>query len=57
VPEVNDPARLRTVNRLTLLWVLTAFVLLLILGLAGLTMRGIQSGLLGGLASPGSTLS
>ena len=52
MPEINDPGRLRTVNRLTLLWVLTAFVLLLILGLAGLTMRAIQSGLLGGLAFP-----
>mgnify|MGYP001598084593 CR=1 FL=1 len=45
-------ARLRTFNRLTLLWVVTAFILLLILGLAGLTMRAIQSGLLGGLAFP-----
>ncbi len=49
---LHDPARLRTVNRLTLLWVLTAFALLLILGLAGLLMRAIQSGLLGGLAFP-----
>jgi cytochrome c oxidase subunit 1 len=49
---LRDPARLRTVNRLTLLWVGTAFVLLLVLGLAGLTLRAIQSGLLGGLAFP-----
>lgn len=39
--------RSRQVNRLTLLWVLTGFSLLLILGLAGLLMRGIQSGVLG----------
>lgn len=47
---LRDPARLRAVNRLTALWVITAFVLLLLLGLAGLLMRAIQSGLLGGLA-------
>jgi cytochrome c oxidase subunit I len=45
-------ARARTINRLTLLWVITGFVLLLILGLAGLLMRAIQSGVLGGLAFP-----
>ncbi len=42
-----DDSRRRSINRLTLLWVITAFVLLLILGLAGLLMRGIQSGVLG----------
>jgi cytochrome c oxidase subunit 1 len=47
---LRDPARLRAINRLTALWVATGFVLLLILGLAGLLMRAIQSGLLGGLA-------
>jgi cytochrome c oxidase subunit I len=45
-------ARIRIINRLTLLWVVTGFVLLLILGLAGLLMRAIQSGLLGGFAFP-----
>jgi cytochrome c oxidase subunit 1 len=45
-----DEARTRTINRLTMLWVLTAFALLLILGLAGLLMRAIQSGVLRGLA-------
>jgi cytochrome c oxidase subunit 1 len=45
-----DEARIRTINRLTMLWVLTAFALLLILGLAGLLMRAIQSGVLRGLA-------
>lgn len=42
--------REEAVRRLTLLWVVTAFVLLLVLGFAGLLMRAIQSGLLGGLA-------
>ncbi|MEO8510831.1 MAG: cbb3-type cytochrome c oxidase subunit I [Chloroflexota bacterium] len=45
-----DEGRARTINRLTALWVLTAFALLLILGLAGLLMRAIQSGVLRGLA-------
>lgn len=49
---LRDPARLRTINRLTLLWAMTGFILLLILGLAGLLMRGIQSGALSGLAFP-----
>jgi cytochrome c oxidase subunit I len=40
-------ARQGSINRLTLLWIVTAFTLLLILGFAGLVMRGIQSGLLG----------
>ncbi|HET8570354.1 MAG TPA: cbb3-type cytochrome c oxidase subunit I [Candidatus Limnocylindria bacterium] len=47
---LRDPARVRTVNRLTLLWVITGFVLLLILGLAGLLMRAMQSGVLGNVA-------
>ena len=47
---LRDPARVRTVNRLTLLWVITGFVLLLILGLAGLLMRAMQSGILGNAA-------
>jgi cytochrome c oxidase subunit 1 len=47
---LRDPARLRTINRLTALWLITGFALLLILGLAGLLMRSIQSGLLGGIA-------
>lgn len=51
-PAAPDAARARTINRLTVLWVLTGFVLLLILGLAGLLMRAIQSGVLGGLAFP-----
>jgi cytochrome c oxidase subunit 1 len=46
-----DDARQRRINRLTLLWIVTAFALLLILGFAGLLMRGIQSGLLGFLES------
>lgn len=49
-PHQADEARTRTINRLTTLWVLTAFALLLILGLAGLLMRAIQSGVLRGLA-------
>ena len=49
---LRDPTRVRTVNRLTVLWIVTGFVLLLILELAGLLMRAIQSGLLGGLAFP-----
>jgi cytochrome c oxidase subunit 1 len=47
----QSEARTREVNRLTLLWIITGFSLLLILGLAGLLMRGIQSGLLGFLDS------
>ncbi len=47
---LRDPARVRTVNRLTVLWVLTGFTLLLILGLAGLLMRAMQSGILGNAA-------
>ena len=47
---LRDPARVRTVNRLTALWVLTGFTLLLILGLAGLLMRAMQSGILGNVA-------
>lgn len=46
----QDPGRAQAVRRLTFLWVATAFALLLVLGLAGLLMRAIQSGLLGGLA-------
>ena len=45
-----DPARVRTINRLTALWVLTGFILLLVLGLAGLLMRAMQSGILGNAA-------
>lgn len=49
-PVTPDVSRERTINRLTTLWVLTGFALLLILGLAGLLMRAIQSGLLRGFA-------
>ncbi len=45
-------ARARMINRLTLLWLVTGLALLLILGLAGLTMRAIQSGVLKDLAFP-----
>lgn len=48
---LRDPARLGAVRRISVVWLLTAFVLLLILGLAGLLLRAIQSGLLGGLAT------
>jgi cytochrome c oxidase subunit 1 len=49
-PSTLDAGRERAVRRLTFLWVATAFALLLVLGFAGLLMRAIQSGLLGGLA-------
>jgi cytochrome c oxidase subunit 1 len=50
--EARAAARARTIDRLTLVWLITGLALLPILGLAGLTMRAIQSGVLKDLAFP-----